>query len=186
MIGALALAGATAALTIDFGQLERDRAAERLNERLAQYAELRMAEDANGLVQLLGEKARTEFDAEHMAGRWALAETAVVDMTGPTVEFQWDRGFAKASWNVRVAEAVPAESATDVENEGVVAGPTAVPAPAPKAYTVVQDWALQGGVWSLVPGDEPWGKSRAEVLFADRLAALEARFASYRDLRLAD
>ncbi|WP_145186320.1 hypothetical protein [Planctomycetes bacterium Pla163] len=183
LIGALALAGATVALTIDFGQLERDRVADRLDERLERFAELRAAEDAAGLVQLLGEKARAEFNAEHMAGRWAFDDTEVLEMTGPTVVFEWDRGFAQATWQVRVAETAP-----QVEDEGAgeMAGPTAVPAPTPKAYTLDQSWALQGGTWFLVPGDEPWGKSRAEVLFGDRLAALEERYADYRDLRMAD
>lgn len=184
VVGALALAGATAALAIDFEELQRNRVEARLDERLAQYAELRRAEDAAGLVQLLGEKARIEFDAEHMASRWAFDDSEVVSIDGSTVAIQWDRGFAQVTWQVRVAETESPEQGADVEEN--VAGPSIAPAPVPTTHTVEQDWALRNEVWSLVPGDEPWGRNRAEVLYADRVTALKDRFAAYRELRFAD
>lgn len=179
VLGGLAGAALIVFLAIDLDAIERDRSKDALAAQFEAYRDARSAEDAEALVALFTPSSRASFDAERIGLRWDFEGTDVLEVGEPTLDVRWDTGRARVTAEARVAIAPVVDAEGGADGEANDAAEVAT-------HALEQKWALLDGTWYLVPGDEPWGLERLEVVRQLRRQRFDERFEQYREVRLKD
>lgn len=189
--GLLVVAGVAATaliafLAVDIDALKRGWERDALLERVGAYTEARSNEDAATLVAMLVPGEDAVFDAAHMERRWAFDRSDVLSMDEPEVDIRWESSRATITRTVRVQ--VDLEPEATSAHPFAVAGPAAEPAAVSEEqeHVLEQTWFKVGGQWVLTPGDEPWGRSRIEALYAERIDDLEVAFERFAEAKVRD
>jgi hypothetical protein len=165
VVGGVAIAAATVALTVDFDALKKGRIAKALDTSVAAFQAARVAEDVPSLTAALAAKTSADFDATHLANLWAFDTTDVVRFEGTRTNIDWKSATAKVECAAFVKVADGGEEVR---------------------HDLVWNWVHADGAWKVAPQTEPWGRSLGESLHAERRVRLEERVAQYGEMRVVD